>query len=400
MLEFNYKAITPDGRTVSGRQSATSEEDLEGRLSRMQLELVNAKPVSNKSLFARKRLESKELMNVFIHMQTLSQAGVPLFESLVDLRDSADVPAVKRFMSDLVDRIEGGATLSDALEQSPAGIDQVNVSLIRTGEATGKLPEVLGELVESMKWSDEISTQTKKLLSYPIFAGTVVLGAVGFLMIYLVPQLLGFINSMGGEIPIQTRALVSFSNFLVKLWFIVPGAALFVTVVYVAAVRLSPDAKLWIDGMKLRLPIFGPIMKKIIMARFARSFSLMYRSGVSVLNAMTFCESLSENSAFRTAISGAAQNISEGQKVSDAFAATTLFPALVVRMIRVGETTGGLDKALDNVSYFYTREVNDSIEKLQGMIQPALTLFLGAMIAWIMSSVMLPIYDMISKVKI
>ena len=400
MLEFNYKAITPDGRTVSGRQSATSEEDLEARLSRMQLELVNAKPVSNKSLFARKRLESKELMNVFIHMQTLSQAGVPLFESLVDLRDSADVPAVKRFMSDLVDRIEGGATLSDALEQSPAGIDQVNVSLIRTGEATGKLPEVLGELVESMKWSDEISTQTKKLLSYPIFAGTVVLGAVGFLMIYLVPQLLGFINSMGGEIPIQTRALVAFSNFLVKLWFVVPGAALFVTVVYIAAVRLSPDARLWVDGMKLRLPIFGPIIKKIIMARFARSFSLMYRSGVSVLNAMTFCESLSENSAFRTAISGAAQNISEGQKVSDAFAATTLFPALVVRMIRVGETTGGLDKALDNVSYFYTREVNDSIEKLQGMIQPALTLFLGAMIAWIMSSVMLPIYDMISKVKI
>ena len=400
MLEFNYVAITPDGRTVSGRQSATSEEDLEARLSRLQLELLKAKPVSNKSFFARKRLESKELMNIFIHMQTLSQAGVPLFESLVDLRDSADVPPVKRFMSDLVDRIEGGATLSDALEQSPAGIDKVNVSLIRTGEATGKLPEVLGELVESMKWSDEITTQTKKLLSYPIFAGTVVLGAVGFLMIYLVPQLLGFINSMGGEIPIQTRALVAFSNFLVKLWFVVPGAALCLTVAYIAAMRLSPDAKLWVDGVKLRLPVFGPILKKIIMARFARSFSLMYRSGVSILNAMTFCESLSENTAFRTAINSAAQNISEGQKVSDAFAATALFPALVVRMIRVGETTGGLDKALDNVSYFYTREVNDSIEKLQGMIQPALTLFLGAMIAWIMSSVMLPIYDMISKVKI
>lgn len=400
MIEFNYSAITPNGRTVSGRQSATSEEDLDARLSRMELELLSAKPVSNKSLFARKRLESKELINIFIHMQTLSEAGVPLFESLVDLRDSTDVPAVKRFMSDLVDRIEGGATLSDAMEQSPAGIDKVNVSLIRTGEATGKLPEVLRELVESMKWSDEIAAQTKKIMTYPIFAGTVVLGAVGFLMIYLVPQLIGFIKNLGGVVPIQTQALIALSNFLVNYWYFVPLVILLSVVIWMTAVRLSPRAALWVDTTKLKVPLFGPILKKIIMARFARSFGLMYRSGVSVLDSLGYCESLSTNLAFRQAINGAAASISEGQKVSDAFAATTLFPALVVRMIRVGETTGALDKSLDNVSYFYTREVNDSIEKLQGMIQPALTLFLGGMIAWIMSAVMLPIYDLVSKVKI
>ncbi|MDP3357076.1 MAG: type II secretion system F family protein [Polaromonas sp.] len=399
MLEFNYRAITPEGRTISGRQSATSESDLEARLGRMQLELLKASPVRAASLFARKRLESKELINIFIHMQTLSQAGVPLFDSLIDLRDSADTPTVRRFISDLVDRIEGGATLSDALEQSPAGIDKVNISLIRTGEATGKLPEVLAELVESLKWSDEITAQTKKLLTYPVFAGTVVLGAVGFLMIYLVPQLLGFIKNLGGTVPIQTRALVAFSGFLVNYWYTIPLVIALIAGAWVAAVRLSPAARLWIDTAKLRAPVFGPILKKIIMARFAKSFGLMYRSGVSVLDALGFCASLSTNAAFRKAIGGAALSISQGQKVSDAFAATTLFPALVVRMIRVGESTGGLDKALENVSYFYTREVNDAIEKLQGLIQPILTLVLGGMIAWIMSSVMLPIYDLISKVK-
>ncbi|MDP3412338.1 MAG: type II secretion system F family protein, partial [Polaromonas sp.] len=385
--------------TISGRQSATSESDLEARLGRMQLELLQAKPVRTTSMFARKKLESKELINIFIHMQTLSHAGVPLFESLVDLRDSADTPSVRRFISDLVDRIEGGASLSDALEQSPAGIDKVNISLIRTGEATGKLPEVLAELVESLKWSDEIAAQTKKLLMYPVFAGTIVLGAVGFLMIYLVPQLIGFIKNLGGVVPIQTRALVAFSNFLVGYWYTIPLGVAVVAAAWITAVRMSPAARLWIDDWKLRFPLFGPILKKIIMARFARSFGLMYRSGVSVLDAMGYCESLSTNAAYRKAINSAARSISQGQKVSDAFAATTLFPALVVRMIRVGETTGGLDKALDNVSYFYTREVNDSIEKLQGLIQPVLTLFLGGMIAWIMSSVMLPIYDLISKVK-
>lgn len=399
MLEFNYRAITAEGRTISGRQSATSESDLEARLGRMQLELLKATPVRATTLFARKKLESKELINIFIHMQTMSHAGVPLFESLIDLRDSADTPTVRRFISDLVDRIEGGASLSEALEQSPAGIDKVNVNLIRTGEATGKLPEVLAELVESLKWSDEIAAQTKKLLMYPVFAGTVVLGAVGFLMIYLVPQLLGFIKNLGGTVPIQTRALVAFSGFLVNYWYTIPLVIFLVAATWMTAVRLSPAARLWVDSAKLRAPIFGPILKKIIMARFAKSFGLMYKSGVSVLDALGFCLSLSGNAAYRKAISGAALSISQGQKVSDSFAATTLFPPLVVRMIRVGESTGGLDKALENVSYFYTREVNDAIEKLQGLIQPVLTLVLGGMIAWIMSSVMLPIYDLISKVK-
>ena len=399
MLEFNYRAITAEGRTISGRQSATSESDLEARLGRMQLELLKATPVRAATLFARKKLEGKELINIFIHMQTMSHAGVPLFESLIDLRDSADTPTVRRFISDLVDRIEGGASLSEALEQSPAGIDKVNVNLIRTGEATGKLPEVLAELVESLKWSDEIAAQTKKLLMYPVFAGTVVLGAVGFLMIYLVPQLLGFIKNLGGTVPIQTRALVAFSGFLVNYWYTIPLVIFLVAATWMTAVRLSPAARLWVDSAKLRAPIFGPILKKIIMARFAKSFGLMYKSGVSVLDALGFCLSLSGNAAYRKAISGAALSISQGQKVSDSFAATTLFPPLVVRMIRVGESTGGLDKALENVSYFYTREVNDAIEKLQGLIQPVLTLVLGGMIAWIMSSVMLPIYDLISKVK-
>jgi type IV pilus assembly protein PilC len=276
----------------------------------------------------------------------------------------------------------------------------VSISLIRTGEATGKLPEVLLELVESMKWADEIAAQTKALLRYPLFAGTIVLGAVGFLMVYLVPQLVPFIKNLGGTIPVQTRALLAFSSFLENYWYTLPAGATVIAAVWATAVRVSPEAKLWVDGTKLRLPLFGPILKKIIMARFAKSFGLMYRSGVSVLDAMGFCESLSTNEAFRKAISSAAKSISQGQKVSDAFASTTLFPPLVVRMIRVGETTGGLDKALENVSYFYTREVNDAIEKLQGLIQPMLTLVLGGMIAWIMSSVMLPIYDLISKVKI
>nr|MDP2192278.1 type II secretion system F family protein [Rhodoferax sp.] len=399
MIEFNYRAITAEGRTLSGRQSATSESDLEARLGRMQLELLQANPVRAFSFFAPKRLENKELINIFIHMQSLSQAGIPLFDLLIDLRDSADTPSIRRFISDLVDRIEGGTSLSDALEQSPAGIDKINISLIRTGEATGKLPEVLSELVESLKWADEIAVQTKKLLIYPVFSGTVVLGAIGFLMIYLVPQLLGFIQNIGGTVPLQTRVLVAFSGFLVNFWYVLPLAVALVWAALIAVVRLSPDAKLWLDSAKLRAPIIGPILKKIILLRFATSFRMMYRSGISVLDALTLCENLSPNTAYRQAINGAAQNISHGQKISEAFASSTLFPPLVLRMLRIGETSGGLDQAFQNINYFYTREIKDAIDKLQALIQPALTLVLGGMIIWILSAVMLPIYDVISKVK-
>jgi type IV pilus assembly protein PilC len=306
---------------------------------------------------------------------------------------------VKAFVTDVVDRIEGGSKLSDAFADSPFKMDRVVVSLIRTGEATGKLPEVLQELVESLKWSDEIATQTRKLLVAPAFAGTVVLGAVGFLMVYLVPQLLSFIKTLGGELPPQTRVLLVVSGFLTTYWYLLPVCAGAIYAGVKLLMRASSTAHLWIDNLKLRFPPVGPILKKIIMARFSNSFGLMYRSGVSVLDALEFCKGLSPNRAFQKAVADATSNISEGQKISDAFQLTGLFPPLVIRMLRVGENTGGLDKALTNVSYFYTREVNDSIEKLQGAIQPALTVFLGGMVAWIMSSVLLPIYDMISKVK-
>jgi type IV pilus assembly protein PilC len=401
MKEFNYRAINADGRMISGTQSAENEDDLAARLGRLQLELVSAKRAGvSGGLFARKSLLPKELIAILIHIQTLSEAGVPLLEALVDLRDSADAVSAKRFVSDVVDRIEGGATLSEAFGQSPAGIDPVVVSLIKTGEATGKLPEVLSELVESLKWSDEIATQTKKLLSAPAFAATVVLGAVGFLMVFLVPQLLSFIKGMGGELPFQTVALVAFSGFLTQYGIYLPivGAAAFASLVFM--MRYSPAVRLRVDGWKLTIPPVGPILKKITLARFANSFALMYRSGVSVLDALNYCVALSTNTAFQHAIREAQQSISGGEKISNAFAATGLFPPLVIRMLRVGETTGGLDKAMGNVSYFYTREVNDSIEKLQATIQPALTIFLGGMVAWIMSAVLLPIYDLVSKVKI
>ncbi|MBX3660004.1 MAG: type II secretion system F family protein [Ramlibacter sp.] len=399
MKTYRYVAVNTMGQVIRGEQTANSQDDLQARLARLSLELISAK-VPRKALSQRPRsLPLRDLINVLIHLQTLSQAGVPLIESLTDLRDSSDAQGVRSFVADLVDRIEAGSTLSQAMAQSPWPVDDVIVSLVQTGEATGKLPEVLHEIIENLKWTDEITEQTKKLLRAPAFTGAVVLGAIAFLMVYLVPQLLVFIKGIGGDIPFQTVLLIRTSEALQSHGYLLVAVPFLLWLLARAAARASPAWRERLDGWKLRAPPIGPILKKIIMARFANSFALMYRSGVSVIDALGFCKGLSTNFAYQKALDNALKSITEGQKISDAFAQLTLFPPLVIRMLRVGENTGGLDTALDNVSYFYRREVNDSVEKLQAAIQPALTVFLGGMVAWIMSSVLLPIYDVISKVK-
>jgi len=400
MKAYRYVAVNAAGQTVRGEQNAESEADLEDRLARLELELLSAQAPREGGFRLRPRsLPPRELINVLIHLQTLSQAGVPLLESLTDLRDSSDSSVIKAFAADLVDRIEGGATLSQALAQSPWPIDDVMVSLVQTGEATGQLSEVLAEVIDNLKWTDEINAQTKKLLRTPAFTGALVLGAVGFLMVYLVPQLLTFIRGIGGEIPVQTRVLMAVSAGLSSYGYLVVVVPFVAWLLVLGLTRSSPDWRERIDGWKLRLPPVGPILKKIILARFANSFALMYRSGVSVLDAIGYCKGLSSNFAYQRALDRALQSISEGQRISDAFGSISLFPPLVVRMLRVGENTGGLDKALSNVSYFYRREVNDAVDRLQASIQPALTVFLGGMVAWILSSVILPIYDVIAQVK-
>lgn len=400
MKEYRYRAVNTAGEIVRGKQAAESPRDLEDRLARQQLELLEASvPRQGWSLRPRS-LPVRDLINVLIHLQTLSAAGVPLLDALIDLRDSSDAATIRGFVADLVDRIEGGAPLSRAMAESPWPIDEVVINLVMTGETTGKLPEVLHEIIENLKWTDEVVQQTKKVLRTPAFTGAVVLAAVVFLLVYLVPQLLQFIASMGGEVPVQTRALMWTSRHLISHGYLLVA----VPVALWGFVRLlTRRSTVWrerIDDWKLRVPPIGPILKKIIMARFANSFALMYRSGVSVIDAIGYCRGLSNNYAYQRALESALQGITEGQKISDAFGRLSLFPPLVIRMLRVGENTGALDRSLDNVSYFYRREVNDAVEKLQASIQPALTFFLGGMVAWIISAVLLPIYDLIATIKI
>ena len=399
MSLYTYKAVDPNGRTVLGRIDAINHVDLEMRLRRMELDLISGEAISNRSLFATGGVPRREIIHFCFHLELLVRAGVPILEGLSDLRDSLEHPRFREVVAGLVESIEGGQKLSQAMEAQSKVFNKVFVSLIRAGEATGRLPAVLQSLTESLKWEDELASQTKKLIMYPAFVGTIVLAATFFLMVYMVPQLKQFVKNMGQVLPLQTQVLFFVSDLLVSYWYV----ALLLPVLLFFGLKLllhnNPTARVRFDGIKLNVPFVGEILRKIILSRFANTFALLYASGIPILESIRTTQDVVGNLVVRRGLERVEQLISEGQNVTAAFHSIGFFPPLVIRMLRVGESTGALDDALINVSYFYNRDVKESVERVQQLIEPMLTVILGCLLGWIMLSVLGPVYDVISKIK-
>ncbi len=400
-MQFSYRAARADGRIVRGVMVAANDLDLDQRLTRLGLVTLDARPQRAGLLdwLRRKTLPRQERIHFCFYLDQTLRAGVPLLEGLADLRDSASSPLFREILAMLVLDIEGGKRLSEALAEHPSVFDSVFVNLVATGETTGALPDVLARLADQLKWQDELIAQTRKILLYPAFVGTMLLLVIIFLMTYLVPQLVDFIRDIQKELPLQTRILLAVSDVFVHFGWLMPLVPLTLVATYQALRRRSAAAALLFDSWKLRLKPVGPVYQKVILARFAATFALMYSAGVPVLTALQVCEQGAGNLRVAQALADSRRRITEGQGITDSMAASELFPPLVLRMLKIGEQTGALDTALANVGYFYDRDVKESIDRLQALIEPMLTVALGLLLALVMSAVLGPIYDMISNLS-
>jgi type IV pilus assembly protein PilC len=396
---FAYKAMNADGRIVLGRLDAINPIDLELRLKRMELDFIKGNPIRQAGMFTSQGTSRRELINFCFHLEQLTRAGVPIVDGLTDLRDSLENPHFREIVAGMLESIDGGKTLSQAMSEHPSAFDGVFVSLIAAGENTGKLQEVLTNLVESLKWQDELAAQTKKLILYPAFMGTVVVAVVLFMMVYLVPKMVGFIKGTGHQLPLHTKILLAVSDIFVNYWYLVLGLPLLAVAIIAILVRTNPHARYRLDEAKLRLPIIGDILRKVILSRFAGVFAMMYASGISILDSLRATQGVVGNQVIGKGLERVGEMIADGQGITVAFQNVGLFPPLVLRMLRVGENTGALDTALVNVSYFYSRDVRESISRVQTLIEPVLTVILGVVLGWVMLSVLGPIYDTITKMK-
>ena len=401
MPAFKYRAVDRTGRPARGALEAMNEVDLELRLRRMGLDLITFSEVrKGAGGFGRgKRITRRDLIAFCFDMQQMTRTGIPLLEGIRDLRDSIESPHFREVLTTLIENMEGGSLLSQTMAQHPQVFDKVFVSLIRAGEQAGQLTEVFDNLATTLRWQDELAAQTKQLMIYPVVVLVVVIAVMMFMLTYLVPQVVQLLKTMGLVLPPQTRALIFVSDVVINYWPLVFAAPIVLAAATAFLLRLSPQGQYWWDYTKLHLPVFGSVLQKIILARFANFFALMYRSGITVIDSIKTSEEIVSNRVVADGLMRAGQQISSGMSLTEAFRNLGMFPPLVIRMMRVGEATGELDTALLNVTYFYNRDVKDAVDKGLAMIGPALTVVLGGMLMLIMWAVLGPVYDILGNLK-
>ena len=395
MPQFVYRAINERGRSIRGTLAAANEVDLYQALQETGLELVDARQQGRRRSFLTflARVTPRELIQLCLHMTELSRAGVPLLEGLNDIRDTTESPVLRDALSEVVRDVSEGATLSHAFAKHPKVFDHIFVSLIATGEQTGNLTESFKHLSHHLKWAASMRSKITKASRYPLFTLVVAMGVMFFLMVFVVPQVIELLKATGTELPMATVALIVFSDFMVDYWWAIIATMVGSWLLVKTLARLSEDFAFWLDGLYLRIPVLGPTMKKIALSRFAHFFAVTYQSGIEILRCLDSARNVLGHRTLAESILTAEQAVRNGTPLSVALNNTGDFPSLVVRMIRVGEDTGNLGQPLEQITEFYVREVDDSIEAMIGSIQPSLTFLIGGLVGWVVVAVLGPIYD-------
>lgn len=397
MATFEYRAVNESGRVTKGRIEAANLLDLESRIKQMGLELIEGTLSASGSVL-RRSVKPRELIDFCFHMEQLLKAGVPLIESVEDFANSQPQGRMREVMVTVIQSIRGGKPFSEALAEDPRVFDNVFVALVHSGEQSGNLPQIFEKLLVSLRWQDELRAQLVKVLIYPAFALTLVIAVFLFFMLYLVPRLAVVLKSLVSKLPPQTELMIAISEFLQHQWGYLLVLVLAMVAVLVVLNRATGRLRYKVDSAKLKVPLIGGIIQTIILGRFVGLLSMLYASGITVTRALEICAMSANNAVIRAGIEDAHNHIVEGKTITDAFAMSGIFPSLVVRMIKIGENSGKLDEALDNAGYFFNRDVQEAVGRLQLLLPQILTVAIGVFIGWMAISVLGPIYEVIGKV--
>jgi type IV pilus assembly protein PilC len=396
---FNYTGINDKGRKVAGQLTANNEVDLYQRLKGLNVELLDARPDSGRrsvQLF-RPKVKNRDLIQACLHMQQLQAAGVGLLETLADVRDSTEQRRLRDLIAEIYQDVSEGASLSEAFGRHPRVFGTVFQSLVSAGEASGNLVESFTQLIKHLKWVDAVNAKVKKAVRYPAVMLLVMVGLFLFMMTSVVPQVTSFLQSNGQKLPFITLSLIATSNFVQVFWWVFIALPVGTVVLANLLARTSAEFAYRIDFLKLRLPVFGPVLRKISLSRFAHFFATMFQSGVPILSCLETAQKVVGNLVLARSLGTVRTTVQEGNPLSSGLRDTGEFPNLVLRMVKIGEDSGNLGETLENVTEFYDRDVSETVDAMVGMIEPALTAFAGLMMAWIVAGVLGPIYSGISK---
>jgi type IV pilus assembly protein PilC len=396
---YSYSALNVKGRKLRGTMSAANEIDLEDRLSVIGLDLVHSKITKEAKTSMFDKVTLQDLIIFCIHIEQLERAGVPILDSIADIRDTSESPAIKGIMAEVYESIRGGEMLSAALGGHPKIFNNVFVSLVEAGERSGNLHEVFHHLALHLKWINHIQSKIKKAIYYPTFLLVLMGGIISLMMLFVIPKLSTFLTAQNFDLPLYTKALIATSDFFKNYWYIVFSSPFVIFFGTRLACKMSEDFAYAVDGFKINIPYIGTTLRKIELARFCHFFAIMYKSGIGILECLDAASNVISNKVMRENVAIVKGSVSEGNSLTESLRMSNQFPNLVIRMFKVGEESGNLDVTLENINFFYDREVEDSVSNMVGVIQPALTIVMGGIMMWVTISVFGPLYNSFSKMN-
>lgn len=396
---YRYKAVNKNGEYIKGTVSATNPSELSAILKGDGLEIISFSNESKALItISDNKVRPKDLITIFIHLEQLDRAGVPIVDSISDLKDTSESGGVKSLMQEIYEAIKNGSLFSEAMAKHEKVFSSVYVGLVANGEKTGNLSDAFASIVEDLKWNIEFKRKIRKASVGPTFAIFMMMIIIAVMIGVVVPKVTGFLTVQEIDMPASTRSLIATSEFVQNNWL---SILLVFPIIYTILKILAkfPEIAVKMDEAKLFLPIFGPIITKLDAAKFCQFFAMTFRSGLGVIECLEASSMVISNEAIKRNITFIKVQVSDGKSLSQAISDSRFFPSLVKRMFKVGEESGNMDNALLNIKFFYDQEINDSIDRLVSMIQPTLTFVMGSLIMWVVIAVFGPIYGSFSQIR-
>jgi len=403
---FAYRGLTAAGRNVQGVVDADSAKGARVRLRRDGIfptdvtEQQHAES-SGTSAFTRRRgprMSSAELALVSRQLSTLIGAGVPIVEALAAVGEQSERPVVSQVLSHVRDQVTQGSPLADALADYPAIFPELYIGMVRAGEAAGALDLVLERLATYTEAQTRLTAKMRNALAYPVLMTLVSTGIITFLLGFVVPRVTRIFADQKQTLPFLTRVLLGISNAIASSWWLIVLVLAGLVAWFIAA-RRRPTWRLWFDHKLLTLPVIGPIVTRIAVARFARTLATLLGNGIPLLAALEVASGVAGNRALAQAIDEARQAIREGQSIAAPLRQSGLVPPLVTHMIAVGERSGELEAMLGKVADSYEQEVESTLGTLTAILEPITIVVMGGIVLFIVLAILLPIFEINALVR-
>ncbi len=400
MAAFAYKATTPDGKTVDGTMEAADNGAVALKLQDMGLLPIRITVASRKSILTREfewpgrknRVRKKDLLVFTQELHTLVKSGIPLDRSLAVLSQLSENPALAAVVQEVLKEVKGGKSFSEALGLFPEVFPRIYVNMVRAGEVGGVLEDILGRLALFLETSENLRSYIVGALIYPALLAIVGVASVTILTLFVVPRFAAVFQDMGVPLPLPMAVLKGLSDFITGYWWLLLAAGI-VAAVYVRRYRQSPEGRLAWDRWMLRLPLWGAVVRKVEVSRFARTLGTLLHSGVPLLQGMTIVREILANQGIATMIEPIRNGIKKGEGIAQPMRQSGVFPPLAMHLIEVGEESGRLDSMLIQVAEVYDNEVRNAVKNLIAFFEPALILVMGIVIGTIVVSMLLAIFS-------